>query len=61
MTMRVAGQRAELIARLLEQAEGWYHLGKDALFHAASLAVNELEQGADAVRVGHTEYHVTET
>lgn len=59
--LSTTGPRDELVSHLREQAEGWWHLGKDALHRAALDGADRLESGDSAVRVGHTEYRVTAT
>jgi len=56
-----SGSREWVLAELDEAGKGWTHHGNRALAIAHAAAINEIEQGAERVRVGHIEYVVTES
>ncbi|MCF3174762.1 hypothetical protein IPZ61_15700 [Streptomyces sioyaensis] len=58
--MRKTGGRNELVADLLDSAQGWHHFGKDKLRDDSSAGAADLQSGADEVTVGHTTYVVDE-
>jgi hypothetical protein len=58
--MRTEGPRADLVAKLHELAEGWWHLGKDQLADASRAGAERLQGGDTSIQVGHTEYVVTD-
>lgn len=58
--MRIEGPRADLVAKLHELAEGWWHLGKDQQADASRAGAERLQAGDTSIQVGHTEYVVTD-
>jgi hypothetical protein len=54
------GARDELLAEAREAHAGWTHLGKRHLAILAWTAVEELEQGATRVQIGHIVYEVAD-
>lgn len=54
------GSRDELVTALEDLAVGWRHLGREDLGRSAAEAADRLASGAYSVRVGRTEFVVTE-
>lgn len=57
---RTEGSRAEHVATLNRLAEGFWHLGNDRLADASRAGAERLKTGETSIRVGHTEYIVTD-
>lgn len=59
--LRAEGSRSELVGKLIERAEYLWHLGKDeARVAAVRAAAERLKAGDSSIRVGHTDYVVTD-
>lgn len=52
------GTRPELVARLRELSEGWWHLGKDRFCLESLAAAEQIGAGESEVTVGHTTFRV---
>ena len=56
----VEGTRTELLAEIGRLRVGWEHFGNTKLAREADRAAHELILGCTSIRVGHTDYDVTD-